>query len=68
MKEAAKKGHKDICIILAKELLRSRKTVNKLYTSNTYLMSAQMQMNNQLCKFLQLVPFYYYLKIDKIYR
>lgn len=50
MKEAAKKGNKDACIILAKEVLRSRKTVNKLITSKTHMNSIQMQMKNQLCK------------------
>ncbi|VVC33464.1 Hypothetical protein CINCED_3A009590 [Cinara cedri] len=48
MKEAAKKGNKDVCIILAKEILRSRKTINKLYTSKTHMNSIQMQMKNQL--------------------
>jgi len=52
MKEAAKKGNKDVCIILAKEILRSRKTINKLITSKTHMSSIQMQMKNQLCKFL----------------
>lgn len=62
MKEAAKKGNKDVCIILAKEILRSRKTVNKLYTSKTHLNSIQMQMKNQLCEFISstrtVVPYY----------
>ncbi|CAI6369252.1 unnamed protein product [Macrosiphum euphorbiae] len=48
MKEAAKKGNKDVCIILAKEILRSRKTINKLITSKTHMSSIQMQMKNQL--------------------
>jgi len=52
MKEAAKKGNKDVCIILAKEILRSRKTINKLITSKTHMSSIQMQMKNQLCKFI----------------
>lgn len=52
MKEAAKKGNKDVCIILAKEILRSRKTINKLITSKTHMNSIQMQMKNQLCKFI----------------
>lgn len=53
MKDAAKKGNKDVCIILAKEVLRSRKTINKLITSKTHLNSIQMQMKNQLCKFFR---------------
>lgn len=50
MKDAAKKGNKDVCIILAKEVLRSRRTINKLITSKTHMNSIQMQMKNQLCK------------------
>lgn len=59
LKEAAKKGNKDVCIILAKEVLRSRKTINKIITSKTHLNSIQMQMKNQLCKnqkFFNFVP------------
>ncbi|XP_050537265.1 charged multivesicular body protein 3 [Daktulosphaira vitifoliae] len=48
LKEAAKKGNKDVCIILAKEVIRSRKTINKIITSKTHLNSIQMQMKNQL--------------------
>lgn len=55
MKDAAKKGNKDVCIILAKEILRSRKTINKLITSKTHMNSIQMQMKNQLCKINKLV-------------
>lgn len=56
MKEAAKKGNKDVCIILAKEILRSRKTINKLITSKTHMNSIQMQMKNQLCKLVKFIP------------
>ncbi|XP_050436926.1 charged multivesicular body protein 3-like [Adelges cooleyi] len=48
LKEAAKKGNKDVCVILAKEVLRSRKTINKIIASKTHLNSIQMQMENQL--------------------
>lgn len=48
MKEAAKKGDKAVCTILAKEILRARKAVNKIYTSKAHLNSIQMQMKNQL--------------------
>lgn len=48
LKEAAKKGDKAVCNILAKEVLRARKAVNKIYTSKTSLNSIQMQMKNQL--------------------
>lgn len=51
MKEAAKKGDKAVCIILAKEIIGARKTINKIHTSKAHLNSIQMQMKNQLCKY-----------------
>lgn len=48
IKDAAKKGQKDVCMILAKEILHSRKAVNKLYSSKAQLNSVDMQMKNQL--------------------
>jgi len=48
LKEAAKKGDKDVCHILAKEIINSRKAVNKLYTAKANLNSVQMQMKSQL--------------------
>ena len=48
LKEAAKKGDKDVCAILAKEIINSRKSVNKLYTAKANLNSVQNQMKGQL--------------------
>jgi len=48
IKDAAKKNHKDVCNILAKEIIQSRKAVNKLYTAKAQLNSIDMQMKNQL--------------------
>jgi charged multivesicular body protein 3 len=48
LKEAAKKGDKETCNILAKELVNSRKAVTKLYTAKANLNSVQMQMKSQL--------------------
>ncbi|XP_065083191.1 charged multivesicular body protein 3 [Ochlerotatus camptorhynchus] len=48
LKEAAKKNDKEVCTILAKEILRSRKAVNKMYTSKAHINSVQLQMKNQL--------------------
>jgi len=48
LKEAAKKGDKDTCTILAKEILHARKAVNKIYTSKAHLNSVMLQMKNQL--------------------
>lgn len=48
LKEAAKKNDKEVCTILAKEVVRSRKAVNKIYTSKAHINSVQLQMKNQL--------------------
>ncbi|CAH0395532.1 unnamed protein product [Bemisia tabaci] len=48
LKEAAKKGDKDVCLILAKEILSARKTIQKIHTSKAHLNSIQLQMKNQL--------------------
>jgi len=47
LKEAAKKGDKDVCVILAKEIVHSRKAVNKIYTAKANINSVQLQMKNQ---------------------
>lgn len=48
LKEAAKKNDKDVCKILAKEIIRARKACNKLCTSKAHLNSVALQMKNQL--------------------
>lgn len=48
MKEAAKKNDKQVCTILAKEMIRSRKAVNRIYASKAQLSSVQLQMSQQL--------------------
>lgn len=48
LKEAAKKGDKDTCTILAKEIIRARKAINKIYTSKAHMNSVMLQMKNQL--------------------
>lgn len=48
LKDAAKKNDKDTCLILAKEIINSRKAVNKIYTSKAHLNSVMLQMKNQL--------------------
>ncbi|XP_063709530.1 charged multivesicular body protein 3 [Culicoides brevitarsis] len=48
LKEAAAKNDKEICTILAKEIIRSRKAVNKIYVSKATINSVQLQMKNQL--------------------
>jgi len=48
IKDAAKKGQKDVCQILAKEIIQSRKAVNKIYSAKAQLNSVEMQLKNQL--------------------
>ncbi|XP_070493720.1 charged multivesicular body protein 3 [Chironomus tepperi] len=48
LKEAAKKNDKQVCTILAKEVVRSRKAVNRIYASKATLSSVQLQMAQQL--------------------
>jgi len=48
LKEAAKKGDKDVCLILAKEVIRARKAISKIYASKAHINSISMQMKNQL--------------------
>ncbi|KAL7286161.1 charged multivesicular body protein 3 [Trichogramma pretiosum] len=48
MKDAAKKGDKDVCKVLAKEIIRARTACNKLHTSKAHLNSVTLQMKNQL--------------------
>lgn len=48
LKDAAKKGQKDVCTILAKEIIQSRRAVNKLHASKAQLNSVELGMKNQL--------------------
>lgn len=48
LKQAAQKNDKDSCTILAKEIIRARKAVTRIYTSKAQLNSVQLQMKNQL--------------------
>lgn len=47
LKEAAKKGDKDVCKILAKEIVGSQRAVSKLYASKAQINSVVMQMESQ---------------------
>ncbi|XP_055380276.1 charged multivesicular body protein 3 [Condylostylus longicornis] len=48
LKQAAAKGDKESCVILAKEVIRARKAINRIHTSKAHLNSIQLQMKNQL--------------------
>lgn len=48
IKDAAKKGQKDVCVILAKEMVQSKRAVSKLYASKAHMNSVILEMRNQL--------------------
>lgn len=48
LKQAAVKNDRDTCVILAKEIVRARKAVGRIYTSKAHLNSIQLNMKNQL--------------------
>uniref|UniRef100_A0A8C7XDI0 Charged multivesicular body protein 3 n=1 Tax=Oryzias sinensis TaxID=183150 RepID=A0A8C7XDI0_9TELE len=48
IKDAAKKGQKDVCVILAKEMIQSKRAISKLYASKAQMNSVLLSMRNQL--------------------
>ncbi|KAI3367209.1 hypothetical protein L3Q82_008264 [Scortum barcoo] len=48
IKDAAKKGQKDVCVVLAKEMIQSKRAVTKLYASKAHMNSVQLSMKNQM--------------------
>ncbi|KAG7510350.1 charged multivesicular body protein 3 [Solea senegalensis] len=48
IKDAAKKGQKDVCVILAKEMIQSKRAITKLYASKAHMNSVLLSMRNQL--------------------
>ncbi|KAM3593978.1 uncharacterized protein V6R79_000205 [Siganus canaliculatus] len=48
IKDAAKKGQKDVCVVLAKEMIQSKRAVTKLYASKAHMNSVLLSMKNQL--------------------
>lgn len=51
IKDAAKKGQKDVCVVLAKEMIQSKRAVTKLYASKAHMNSVSLGMKNQLGEF-----------------
>ena len=47
LKQAAKKGDKDVCLILAKEIVNSRKAINRINASKAQLNSVALHMSQQ---------------------
>ncbi|KAM9329879.1 charged multivesicular body protein 3 isoform 4-T4 [Gastrophryne carolinensis] len=48
IKESAKKGNREACVILAKEVVQSKRAIGKLYASKAHMNSILMSMKNQL--------------------
>nr|XP_046268872.1 charged multivesicular body protein 3 [Scatophagus argus] len=48
IKDAAKKGQRDVCVVLAKEMIQSKRAVTKLYASKAQMNSVLLSMKNQL--------------------
>ncbi|VDN58192.1 unnamed protein product [Dracunculus medinensis] len=48
IKEAAKKGDRDVCIVLAKSMLQSRKAVSKIHATKAQINSVIMGIQQQL--------------------
>lgn len=53
IKAAAKKGDVDVCKVLAKGLVQSKKQKNRIYASKAQLNSVVMQMKNQVGKLFE---------------
>lgn len=51
IKDAAKKGQKDVCVVLAKEMIQSKRAITKLYASKAQMNSVLLSMKNQLGEF-----------------
>lgn len=47
LKQAAKKGDREVCVILAKEIVGSKKAINRLNTSKAQLNSVGLHMTQQ---------------------
>lgn len=47
LKQAAKKGDKDVCVILAREIVGSRKAINRINVSKAQLNSVCLHMQQQ---------------------
>ncbi|XP_034530405.1 charged multivesicular body protein 3 isoform X1 [Notolabrus celidotus] len=48
IKDAAKKGQRDVCVVLAKEMVQSKRAITKMHASKAQMNSAVLSMNNQL--------------------
>uniref|UniRef100_A0A4W6FJM3 Charged multivesicular body protein 3 n=1 Tax=Lates calcarifer TaxID=8187 RepID=A0A4W6FJM3_LATCA len=54
IKDAAKKGQKDVCVVLAKEMIQSKRAVTKLYASKAHMNSVlQLKIHTEVMKAMQ---------------
>lgn len=51
IKDAAKKGQKDVCVVLAKEVVQSKRAISKLYATQAHMNSVMLGMKNQCGEF-----------------
>lgn len=51
IKDAAKKGQKDVCVVLAKEMVQSKRAISKLYATQAHMNSVMLGMKNQCGEF-----------------
>lgn len=56
LKDAAKKNDKQVCTIYAKEIVRSKKAINRIYASKATLNSVQLQMSQQMGELIENCP------------
>ena len=47
LKDAAKKGDRDVCVVLAKELVRSTKAIKKIFSAKATLKTVEHSMSQQ---------------------
>lgn len=47
LKQAAKRGDREVCVVFAKEIVRARKAVNRINASKAQLNSVSLHMNQQ---------------------
>ncbi|KAI0242033.1 Charged multivesicular body protein 3 [Lamellibrachia satsuma] len=47
LKEAAKKGDREVCVVLAKGLIRSKKAITKIYSAKAQLKSVEHSISQQ---------------------
>ena len=60
LKEAAKKGDRAVCTVLAKEVVHSRKAISRIYTTKAQINSVSLQMKQQLGEIIVIVNAFNY--------